>query len=331
MLGRRRAALAATVQAQATAITELREEVAELRAGRETERSPTTRRGLLAAAGGAAAGALALKPGDARAADGDPLLVGSAGNAASNGTKLATSQTSGDCVWIDHSGASVSTVVAATSGAEAISVYGRTAGFSPFPAGKAAVLGVSTTLTGVKGQSGAAEGVLGRSQTGPAGVKGERGASGLTPPAAGVAGDGSDVPGVVGASASDVGVVGTTAGSGAGVRGDIPSGAGTAVHARTAGTGPGLIVETTSTSRTSPAAKITEAGTNTGLVVQSVKGRGATFQGKIAALRIVPTSSAGAPTTGAHQPGDLIVDSTGNLFLCTASGTPGTWRQVQLV
>lgn len=33
----------------------------------------------------------------------------------------------------------------------------------------------------------------------------------------------------------------------------------------------------------------------------------------------------GAPTTGAWIAGDIIVTSTGSLWMCTISGTPGTW------
>jgi hypothetical protein len=29
--------------------------------------------------------------------------------------------------------------------------------------------------------------------------------------------------------------------------------------------------------------------------------------------------------------GELLVDNVGDLYLCTANGTPGTWRQVALV
>jgi hypothetical protein len=33
---------------------------------------------------------------------------------------------------------------------------------------------------------------------------------------------------------------------------------------------------------------------------------------------------------GPHEAGELYVDSQGQLFLCTAAGTPGTWMQVAL-
>jgi hypothetical protein len=36
----------------------------------------------------------------------------------------------------------------------------------------------------------------------------------------------------------------------------------------------------------------------------------------------------GAPTTGNYADGDLIKDSTGALWCCVASGSPGTWRKI---
>jgi hypothetical protein len=39
-------------------------------------------------------------------------------------------------------------------------------------------------------------------------------------------------------------------------------------------------------------------------------------------------STAGAPTTGAFTVGEQIRDASGELFICTVSGTPGTWRRV---
>jgi hypothetical protein len=40
--------------------------------------------------------------------------------------------------------------------------------------------------------------------------------------------------------------------------------------------------------------------------------------------------SAGPPASGAHLRGELVVDSAGNLYLCTADGTPGTWVRLNL-
>jgi hypothetical protein len=107
---------------------------------------------------------------------------------------------------------------------------------------------------------------------------------------------------VSGESEWDVGVKGTSTTS-TGVIGDSRSGVG--VHA-------------TSTS-------------GTGLMAVSSQAIGATFQGAGAAIRLVPRSSAGHPTTGPHQRGELVVDHGGKLWLCTKPGTPGTWKQVAFV
>jgi len=45
-------------------------------------------------------------------------------------------------------------------------------------------------------------------------------------------------------------------------------------------------------------------------------------------LRLRPRSPPGAPATGAWNKGTIILDSGANLYICTASGTPGTWKKV---
>lgn len=42
---------------------------------------------------------------------------------------------------------------------------------------------------------------------------------------------------------------------------------------------------------------------------------------------VAPASGqAGPPIAGAHQTGELSRDTSGNLWVCTAGGTPGTWK-----
>jgi hypothetical protein len=43
--------------------------------------------------------------------------------------------------------------------------------------------------------------------------------------------------------------------------------------------------------------------------------------------RLIGTTAGGAPSSGANSVGDVAVDATGKLFVCTAAGTPGTWVQ----
>lgn len=57
-------------------------------------------------------------------------------------------------------------------------------------------------------------------------------------------------------------------------------------------------------------------------------GLGASFSGGRAPMRLLPNATAGAPTTGAHDVGEIIIDSTGVLYYCRTDGTPGTWIRV---
>lgn len=57
-------------------------------------------------------------------------------------------------------------------------------------------------------------------------------------------------------------------------------------------------------------------------------GIGAVFDGSRAPLRLVPSDASGVPTTGLHEIGDLVVDSGGRVFVCTAPGTPGVWNEL---
>jgi hypothetical protein len=67
-------------------------------------------------------------------------------------------------------------------------------------------------------------------------------------------------------------------------------------------------------------------------VTGSGKEYGASLSGGKAPLRLFPAPTAGAPAaaSGLHRKGELYVDAQGQLFLCTAEGTPGTWAQVQV-
>jgi hypothetical protein len=54
---------------------------------------------------------------------------------------------------------------------------------------------------------------------------------------------------------------------------------------------------------------------------------GGVFSGSQVAIHLVPQAQAGAPTAEAFK-GDMAIDSNGVLWLCVASGTPGTWIRV---
>ena len=47
--------------------------------------------------------------------------------------------------------------------------------------------------------------------------------------------------------------------------------------------------------------------------------------GATAGTRFVGGTSSGAPTIGSFLVGDFAVDQTGGMWICTASGSPGTW------
>jgi hypothetical protein len=72
---------------------------------------------------------------------------------------------------------------------------------------------------------------------------------------------------------------------------------------------------------------------NTGVVGRSSTGHSPEFSGTQAPLRLQPAVTTGAPKSGTHKHGELLVDSQGQLFLCTADstgGNAGTWKQVTL-
>ena len=50
--------------------------------------------------------------------------------------------------------------------------------------------------------------------------------------------------------------------------------------------------------------------------------------GVTAASRYVGATASGAPATGTFAIGDYSIDQTGNVWICTAAGTPGTWAGV---
>ncbi len=62
----------------------------------------------------------------------------------------------------------------------------------------------------------------------------------------------------------------------------------------------------------------------------STSGYAGEFVGGKAQLKLQPAGSAGKPTTGTHSKGEIYMDSAGALFVCTASGTPGTWKKVNM-
>ena len=60
----------------------------------------------------------------------------------------------------------------------------------------------------------------------------------------------------------------------------------------------------------------------------SLTGLGGDFSGGHAPIRLRPGITIGPPTTGTHNQGELYVDVLGSLYICMATGAPGTWKQV---
>lgn len=70
-------------------------------------------------------------------------------------------------------------------------------------------------------------------------------------------------------------------------------------------------------------------GTSIGLLGQSVTGTAIQTVSNHVQIRLAP-GARGAPTEDSvlHYDGDTVVDSSGDLWFCTAAGTPGTWRRL---
>jgi hypothetical protein len=68
----------------------------------------------------------------------------------------------------------------------------------------------------------------------------------------------------------------------------------------------------------------------TGVISHGYAGVGGDFSGTSAPIRLQAATTPGAPqvSSGAHQKGELYVDSNGVLFICKTAGTPGLWVKV---
>ena len=55
---------------------------------------------------------------------------------------------------------------------------------------------------------------------------------------------------------------------------------------------------------------------------------GGEFFGGLAEVRLRPGGAAPITLTNAHQVGELYEDQDGTLWICTAAGAPGTWREI---
>lgn len=89
------------------------------------------------------------------------------------------------------------------------------------------------------------------------------------------------------------------------------------------GTGPGVL-----TRQPVPANGLALVGDSTqatGWAARDVLGMPKALTGATAPTRYVGATVTGAPTTGTFAPGDYVVAQNGEVWVCTAAGTPGTW------
>jgi hypothetical protein len=300
--------------------------------------SPVSRRSVLRALGGVAAGGVGLAIGSAflgaepaGAANGNAVLLGETNSAT---TMTEVTNTGGPAIYGVDTGASGigfsdagvvgdtnvdggSGVVGVSSGGDgvdgftSVNEFSGVAGFDDSPGGGKGVFGTSGKGTGVWGQTAAdlQSGVAGidSSTGGGYGVYGEstEGIGVYGTLAAGVSGllDG-DVAGVVGDSYTSDGVIGLSSSS------------------------DGVSGVTSATNWSGVYGLDSSVGGGHGVYGESTSGYGIKAQGGLAPILLSPSDSAGVPTSRLHSLGELYVDKNGVLYVCVAAGTPGTWVQV---
>jgi len=200
---------------------------------------------------------------------------------------------------------------------------------------------------GVAGYSSAGTGVLGSDGSDGLGVSGSSASGvGVLGSSNGTAAPANPGVGVGGYSTAGIGVEGADLASGAGVRGESVTGfgvCGTCVGGTPTGnyvgvggyTRNGVGVQGSDNASGfgvygSSAASYGVIGNSGGAagVYGTSTTYGGEFLGGLAPLLLTPATSSGPPVVGAHNQGELYVDDKGSVFVCTAKGEPGTWRQV---
>ncbi len=128
--------------------------------------------------------------------------------------------------------------------------------------------------------------------------------------------------GVYGSHAGDgYGVHGTSAGSGYGLNGLSATGIGT--YGESGAKGDGVFGLSAG-----GAGVHGYAGSFNNADVGGYGGKFEIYGRGQAQLLLTPFGSGGRPTNGTHTTGEIFMDPNGNLFVCTAAGSPGTWKQV---
>ncbi len=139
----------------------------------------------------------------------------------------------------------------------------------------------------------------------------------------------SNGTGVYGSHAGDgFGVLGNSAGAGNGVGGGSATGSG--VYGTSATYSPGVF------SYGEGVRGYSQCGIGVfGQAGDFANANGGGYGGRfeitgtgLSQLLLTPFGSGGRPTNGTHTTGEIFMDPNGNLFVCTAAGSPGTWKQV---
>ncbi|MFB4270009.1 hypothetical protein [Nonomuraea sp. GTA35] len=103
--------------------------------------------------------------------------------------------------------------------------------------------------------------------------------------------------------------------------------------------GPGLLATSqngtailASTSSNSGAGVVADnaSGSESGFAVIALgqSGVGLYASGTRASIQLRPTATNGPPASGFHETGEIMLDAQVDLYLCKASGTPGTWSRI---
>jgi hypothetical protein len=231
-------------------------------------------------------------------ATGQPMILG-ASNSANQTTYLDSTGSSGALYVIGTAGRGVIGVGQSGPGMVGYSYNGdAVVGYALPPSGQSGVRGQGSGF-GVYGEStGGSAGVYGYSATGP-----------------GTYGFSQDNLGAVGVSVNAIGslafsqqreAVNAFSVNGDGVRASTSSGNAAAVFAENA----------------------SGSATGVGVVGLGQSGVGVYASGEHAAIQLGRTQTAGPPTTNLHVAGELVLDANADLYLCKATGTPGTWKLI---
>jgi hypothetical protein len=322
---------------------QLREEVVRLQ--EENRRLLSELERLAAAGGGPAAGPAQADPlppepdterpgvvegalaADTAALTGQPIIAG-ASNSASDTTYLDCTDP-GSAMYVIGDGRGVSGVAQSGPGLHGLS----------YTQNGVVGVGMPNALNGVQGQAvnPGASGVYGQHDNGGYGTAGRSNFTGVlgesTGNGYGVYGTSTDGDGVAGWSTNALAVraqsvnghavqavshnqsgVNSASVNSYGVRGFSANSVGVLATTNSA-TWAGLLAEN-------------DSGAPGGVAVIALgqAGIGVYASGEQAAVQLGRSSLAGAPTTGFHNAGELVLDANADLYLCKASGTPGTWK-----